>query len=65
MSAWRIGIVVALLLLCLPALDVGADDTKKHHRVLGKIDFSYSYVETLARAQKDGRPIFAYFTFEA
>jgi hypothetical protein len=37
---------------------------KKRHRVLGEIPFSYSYDQTLSLARKNGKPIFAYFTFE-
>jgi hypothetical protein len=37
---------------------------KKRHRVLGELPFSYDYQDTLAKARTNGRPIFAYFTFE-
>jgi len=40
------------------------EPAKKPHRVQGDIPFSYSYSETLNLARKNGRPIFAYFTFE-
>ena len=54
------GATFALLLLVLTS----APDEKAPHRVLGRIDFSYSLEETVARAQENGKPIFAYFTYE-
>ncbi len=40
------------------------EPAKKPHRVQGDIPFSYSFEETLSLARKNGRPVFAYFTFE-
>jgi len=37
---------------------------KEPHRVAGEIPFSYSYPETLASAKSNGKPIFAYFTYD-
>lgn len=37
---------------------------KEPHRVQGDIPFSYSYPETLALANSNGKPILAYFTFD-
>jgi hypothetical protein len=40
------------------------EPAKKRHRVQGELPFSYDYAKTLALAGKNGKPIFAYFTFE-
>jgi hypothetical protein len=40
------------------------EPAKKPHRVQGKVPFSYSYTETLNLARRNGKPIFAYFTYE-
>ena len=52
------------LVVLLSATTVAFADEKDRHRVKGKIDFSYSYQEAVSRAEKDRRPIFAYFTYE-
>ena len=55
--------LIAMIAAVLTALAPGSDETTPH-QVVGKIDFFYSFPETLARAQENGKPIFAYFTFE-
>ena len=37
---------------------------EERHRVKGKIDFSYDYAETMELSKRNGKPVFAYFTFE-
>ena len=53
-------LAIALLVAVAP---LWADENDRH-RVEGKIPFSYDFEETLERAKADGKPIFAYFTFE-
>ncbi len=59
------GVLVAVLATIAggaPRDDVPLDDAR--HRVTGKIPFGYFFEEVASRAAADGRPIFAYFTFE-
>jgi len=39
------------------------EPAKERHRVQGNVPFSYSYTETLNLARRNGKPIFAYFTY--
>lgn len=39
------------------------EPAKEPHRVLGKVPFSYYYAEALNLARRNGKPIFAYFTY--
>lgn len=39
------------------------EPAKAPHRVQGKVPFSYDYAEALNLARRNGKPIFAYFTY--
>ena len=56
-------ILILAVALWMGIVPLQADEGDRH-RVEGKIPFSYDYAETLERAKADGKPIFAYFTFE-
>lgn len=55
----------AMLTLWVAAPAQGQEKNAAPCHVTGDIPFSYDYAETLAAARENGKPIFAFFTFDA
>jgi hypothetical protein len=71
MTAWILCLGLGVAAAAPPARPEAAGripsqgkEEKAAHLVLGNLPFSYSYGETLRLARQNGKPIFAYFTYD-